>query len=280
MSSKLTGSRRTGLTTTNPNLTYGGNRRHGSHSATAGLSPVSRDLCQRQSQSSKGDRNKQKLKLPPVTISNLDSDFELEGSAMRVPLRQSSPMREEKRPTIHVQLVETGSNASHTEDLHSFCELQLRDAKEREASWRKLKVTTERENVDLKQSLQEKMEELGMANGKLDKLSVAHNEVVKAHKSSKDEIESLKEKLSNRVKRVDEMFLAHQKEIATIKNDHHKELSIRDEKLELLKCQLEKMMDEKSWERQKQLDELSKELGRVTEETEILKTALKTKMKR
>ena len=39
-------------------------------------------------------------------------DFELEGLAMRVP---SPPHREEKRQSIHVRLVETGSNATHTE---------------------------------------------------------------------------------------------------------------------------------------------------------------------
>ena len=32
-----------------------------------------------------------------------------------------------------------------------------------------------------------------------------------------------------------------------MKQDHQKELDVRDEKLELLKSQLEKNMDEKSW---------------------------------
>jgi hypothetical protein len=38
-------------------------------------------------------------------------------------------------------------------------------------------------------------------------------------------------------------------------------------------------MDDKSWERQKQLDEMSKELARVTEETEMLKRANRTRAK-
>jgi len=77
--------------------------------------------------------------------------------------------------------------------------------------------------------------------------TAAYDTLERDHASAKDEILSLKEKLSLRVKRVDEMFLAHQKEISAMKLEYEKELLIRDEKLELLKNHLEKSMDEKSW---------------------------------
>lgn len=258
--------------------TAGALRRHGSHSASTGVNNAAiRDNLRRQTQSSRGDRHKQsRLRLPPVTISHLDSDFELEGLAMRVP---SPPIREEKKSTIHVRLVETGSNASHTEDLHSFCEMQLRDAKERESTWKKFRVSIEKQNLELKATIAQKDEELKAANQKIEELTTGYNAMERAYKGAQEEIESLKDKLARRVQRVDDMFLAHQKELASIKLEHQKELSARDEKLELLKSQLEKTMDEKSWERQKQLDELSRELGRVTEETETLKAALRTKTK-
>jgi len=195
---------------------------------------------------------------------------------MRVP---TPPIREEKKPAIHVRLVETGSNATHTEDLHSFCEMQLRDAKERENTWKKFRASIEKQNLELKATIAEKEENLIEANQKIEELTARYKSMEKAYKGAQDEIESLKEKLARRVQRVDDMFLAHQKELAAIKQEHQKELSARDEKLELLKIQLEKSMDEKSRERQKQLDELSKELARVTDETETLKAALRTKAK-
>ena len=55
-------------------------------------------------------------------------------------------------------------------DLHSFCELQLRDAKERENTWKKFKASIEKQNLELKATIQEKDEELRAANKRIEEL--------------------------------------------------------------------------------------------------------------
>ena len=58
----------------------------------------------------------------------------------------------------------------HFIDLHSFCDMQLRDAKERESTWKKIRTGIEKQNTDLKTVIQEKEKELQLADDKIREL--------------------------------------------------------------------------------------------------------------
>jgi len=327
-------------------------------------------------------------------------DFEVEGLAMRVRenrhLHSSASIepRETPKQSIHAQLVENGTNVSHAEDLHSFCETRFRGAKEREIEFKTRLAALDKLVAEQKANISEKEEKNVQVEGQLvqqkaalaeeisrskvegeelreklasrikriDEMSIGHqkeintlkmerqqeleirdakitqqeaalaevmlhskaegvelreklsnrikyvdemfiehqkeiNALKKEHQQEleirdakimqqetalaeeisrlKVEGEELREKLSSRIKCVDEMFTGHQKEINTLKKEHQQELKIRDAKMKQLKTQLAKTMDSKASERHQQLESLSKELVRVTEETEMLKIALR-----
>lgn len=63
--------------------------------------------------------------------------------------------------------------------------------------------------------------------------------------------------------------------LAAERAEKEREISVRDEKLNKLKKQMAEALKGNSWERQQQLDELSKELQRVQEESELLKMRIK-----
>ena len=48
--------------------------------------------------------------------------------------------------------------------------MQLRDAKEREANWKKFKASVEKQNMELKATIEEREEELRLANEKIAQL--------------------------------------------------------------------------------------------------------------
>lgn len=92
--------------------------------------------------------------------------------------------------------------------------------------------------------------------------------------SSKDkEINELKEK---GLKEKMEMIKQFDQELAELKAQHLKDLADRDGKIKVMKMYMADTLKDKSKERQLQLEELTKELKRVTEETDILKSKLKS----
>ncbi|CAF0968508.1 unnamed protein product [Brachionus calyciflorus] len=64
-------------------------------------------------------------------------------------------------------------------------------------------------------------------------------------------------------------------EIKKMREDHLREISIKEEKLENLKKQIAGAFKDNSWERQLQIEELTKELKRVQEEYDLIKHKLK-----
>lgn len=140
---------------------------------------------------------------------------------------------------------------------------------------------------------------------KLSKLEVEHQQSLKMHKeinaqnklkieSFYKEVKELKELVMGKTKETERM----NEEVEKMKNEcderiqnvikktdaqinaicqtHKEELAGRDSKLSFLKMQLESALSNNSKERQRQLDELTKELRRVTDETEMLKAKLRS----
>ncbi|XP_028400305.1 kinesin heavy chain-like [Dendronephthya gigantea] len=143
---------------------------------------------------------------------------------------------------------------------------------------------------DLQQKLDEKE---GEYNQNLQK----HKEIIAQHESKiesfYEQIKGLKEAITERSKETDKMreelaktktkydkkieaiLKENQAKLLEFQQLHKEELAGRDAKISMFKMQLESAMNNNSKERQRQLDELTKELARVTDETELLKTKLR-----
>lgn len=92
--------------------------------------------------------------------------------------------------------------------------------------------------------------------------------------TSKDtQINELKENFLNEKMEIKKEF---DRELEELKAQHLKELLERDGKIKVMKMHMADVLKDKSRERQVQLEELTKELKRVTEETDVLKLKLKS----
>lgn len=92
--------------------------------------------------------------------------------------------------------------------------------------------------------------------------------------TSKDtQINELKENFLNEKMEIKKEF---DWELEELKAQHLKELFERDGKIKVMKMHMADVLKDKSRERQLQLEELTKELKRVTEETDVLKLKLKS----
>lgn len=101
------------------------------------------------------------------------------------------------------------------------------------------------------------------------------------------EIDALKKKIKEKEEHILKLQDEYAKEkqtlqdgftatVDTLKTEHQKELTDRDEKIATLKARMGDILKDNSWERQHQIDELVKELKKVSEETEALKARLRS----
>jgi hypothetical protein len=59
-----------------------------------------------------------------------------------------------------------------------------------------------------------------------------------------------------------------------MRQEHSKEMKIRDDKITFLKKQISDSLKDNSWERQQQIEELTKQLKRTHDEYELLRQKL------
>lgn len=141
-----------------------------------------------------------------------------------------------------------------------------------------------KEKTGLISELEEKLKVQEASNSNLDdqikKLKAVigekEKEIVEQQKivTSKDvEINQLKESFS---KEKDEIQKEFDHQLEELKALHLKELAVRDGKIKVMKMQMADALKDNSRERQLQLEELTKELKRVTEETGVLKSKLQS----
>ncbi|XP_069464128.1 trichohyalin-like isoform X2 [Ambystoma mexicanum] len=74
---------------------------------------------------------------------------------------------------------------------------------------------------------------------------------------------------------IQQLKTQYEGELTTIKKQGQADISHRDEKIAKLKRQIADIFKERSWEHQQQLEELRKELNRLTEEAQLLRIRLK-----
>ncbi|CAF0738445.1 unnamed protein product [Didymodactylos carnosus] len=126
-----------------------------------------------------------------------------------------------------------------------------------------------KENEDLKKTLtyQKQVDDFKLANTQLldenEQLKAEINRLEMAQKNaaqSNEEVEALREH--------------YERQLKQMRQEHAKELKQRDDKIEFLKKQIADSLKDNSWERQAQIEVLTKELKRTHEEYELIKHKL------
>ncbi|XP_068088508.1 cytoskeletal protein Sojo-like [Hyperolius riggenbachi] len=72
-----------------------------------------------------------------------------------------------------------------------------------------------------------------------------------------------------------ELQSQYEETLASLREQSKTEIAARDEKIDKLKHQISELFKDKSWEHQKQMEELQKEMTRLAEEAQLLRTQLK-----
>eukprot|EP00794_Sanderia_malayensis_P014103 gene14103-15576_t len=127
------------------------------------------------------------------------------------------------------------------------------------------------ENLKKLLSLKEKEVETLMYENKIIKLDCEEKleAFVKKHD---EELENLKQMYEKEKCEFQEQFEA---QLTKLKDIHNEQMNVKDEKLKILKKQIADVLTGSSVERQQQIEELLRELKRVSEEAETVKAALR-----
>ncbi|XP_006814362.1 uncharacterized protein LOC100373108 [Saccoglossus kowalevskii] len=105
-----------------------------------------------------------------------------------------------------------------------------------------------------------------------EKTKTALSEALKLVKEKESILNEMKK--AHDVKLKDLTFM-YEKRLADLRAEKDKEIALRDTKLHGLKMKMADALKDNSWERQQQLEELSKELNRINEECRLLKSKMR-----
>ncbi|KAL8561090.1 hypothetical protein ACOMHN_031034 [Nucella lapillus] len=226
----------------------------------------------------------------------------IQGSAMTLPSPKETSRSEERRRSISLSSHRNHSSnnnrppatPSNEAVSHEACERELREVlgRERELKERVAQLqkqveqltaqVTDKDNViktltegmaaleeSYKKQLQEERTSHESTRGELE---AAHTELTEALSRLEAQEKESKEKMD--LLRLD--LTLQMTEMAAAKD---KEIADRDQKLNRLKMQMADTLKGNSWERQQQLEELTKDLARVQEECDTLRSKLRNASK-
>lgn len=132
---------------------------------------------------------------------------------------------------------------------------------------------------DYNKSLEKYKETISQHESKIESFYEQMKQLKDAIMERTKEMDGVRIELTETKKKCDEQIGNISKEneakMLALKLSHKDELASRDSKISVLKLQLESALNHNSKERQRQLDELTKELTRMTDETELLKAKLR-----
>lgn len=228
-------------------------------------------------------------KLPSFTKTVEKSKMEnvgIHGNAMNVP---PPKVREDIKPKTLSAKSDSSSSTKSVENMVDKKELQEAKAREKDL----LKKIAELQKIieELKEQITEKDQTISSLENKLKEQEQTYkdklDEEKQLHSNTKNSLESLRKELeaskeeNKRIAKRNEELLnkfknemdEKLKDITELKD---KELALRDEKLNRLKKQMADALKGNSWERQQQLEELTKELARLQEECDTLRMKLKS----
>ncbi|BFZ18342.1 hypothetical protein BsWGS_21381 [Bradybaena similaris] len=192
----------------------------------------------------------------------------------------------------------TVTHFSLTQDTinsHDKCKKTIEEGLKRE---KELKNETEllcRQLEELKVALSRKEEENKQLQNQLETQETQFRAQLSQEKTTHGQtrafLQETKEKLMMENERIERLIEEHRKNIEKHKQESQKHLAEtvagkdsvitdRDQKLARLKTQMADALKGNSWERQQQLDELTKELSRIQEENDVLRRSIKSMKKK
>ncbi|XP_059841991.1 uncharacterized protein LOC132402916 isoform X1 [Hypanus sabinus] len=205
----------------------------------------------------------------------------------------SMPIPETKSLTAHFDAIKVhkGHTKKSVSEKH---EISAKDATIKDSTYDQKQLMErismlEKENAQLKAQLKEKEVTINNISKQMQQEISEYNDLVKLEYQSH---EWLKEKLKQAEALAAEKFHClhecrkefeektehlkklYEEKIATMTREKASEIACRDEKIRKLKQQVSEILQGKSWERQQQLDELKKEIIRLTEEASTLQKKL------
>ena len=208
------------------------------------------------------------------------------GNAMNVP-----PSKTREEPKQKTQSAKSDSSSS-TRSLDNMVDKkELQEAKAREKDLLKKIAELQKIIEELKEQIVQKDEIISSLETQLKEQEQSYKDQleveIQQHSNTKNSLESIRKELeaskeeNNRITKRNEELLnkfknemdEKLKELTDLKD---KEVSLRDEKLNRLKKQMADALKGNSWERQQQLEELTKELSRLQEECDLLRMKLKS----
>lgn len=224
---------------------------------------------------------------------NVNQNYEIQGSAMQVPPPKEEKEKEEPRvikPVVKSGKSDSGSSTRSQEKENIVDKKELSEAKTKIKELKQQISALEREIEHLQEKVRVRdkiisdlKEEHARQEEHYKKLYEKeredHSRTQSQLSEAETEIEILSEKLKNLTKEMEMKLLQAQmefdKKLAETIELKDKEIADRDSKLNRLKQQMAESLKGNSWERQQQLEELTKELGRIQDEADGLRIKLK-----
>jgi len=244
-------------------------------------------------------------KFPPLRTSENPVDKSLQGisgSAMAVPPPKAATERTEPtvRPQISYKMPQRTLNSSKSDSnsckSDDCCEhkKEIKAAMMREKELKQQVMSLQKVIDDLRAQLRHKEKTIIDLQQQFQRQEDHYKEMYEkeqlAHRLTKTDLDNKKQVLEGKVKligelktqleaKIAELTAKMEEELSKLREEKDKEIAERDKKINMLKQNMADALKGNSWERQQQIDELTKELTRAQEEVENLKFKLKSLQK-
>lgn len=224
----------------------------------------------------------------------------ISGNAMSVPPTKVTPEKQHKSPrrtTTTARSTSSKSDSSGRSDEAAVKKTdekvskELKESQSREKSLKQKIVDLQKIIDELRAQLAEKEKLISDLQAQLNRKEAEYIDELEKEKArhlvTKEELKTAQGQLDQEKKASEELRRKHEKEmkelndrmekrLIELRTDKDKEIAVRDEKLGNLKRQIADALKGNSWERQQQLDELTKELTRISDEADLLRMKLKS----
>ncbi|KAK3721625.1 hypothetical protein RRG08_044706 [Elysia crispata] len=244
----------------------------------------------------------EKLPSIPHRLPEINPDTEhlkagIHGNAMAVPPPQAETTRRsvDDRPKSDKSLVgvkpSKSSMSSASAVSHENCEKEIKEGLAREKDLKDTVSSLTKQIEELKIALRKKEDENKALQTRLqsqeEEAARQLSEEQKAHERTRANLQEVQAELdqahefNGRLSRqhaedMEKQKAELEKRLADTTAEKDAQIADRDQKLSRLKSQMADALKGNSWERQQQLEELTKELSRIQEESDLLRMKIKS----
>ncbi|XP_070204497.1 filamin A-interacting protein 1-like isoform X2 [Littorina saxatilis] len=244
-----------------------------------------------------------KVQIPKLSISPKNEEEEkkeirlagVQGNAMAVPPpKETSRIEEKRRPTPGTQREpippKSASNSSTSAVSHEACEKDLKEVLGREKDLKERIAQLQRQVEQLTTKVGEKDQVILAMTTDMETMEENYKQKLEkeksSHRATRDELDAAQLQIQEGLRqlealekesreKMDLIRLDFTRQLNELREAKDKEIADRDQKLNRLKMQMADALKGNSWERQQQLEELTKDLARIQEECDMLRSKLK-----